>query len=351
MDYRAAMRPRSGIGRYVAALAAELPHLGVDLRLFGVFRRGNRPGVRVAPPGSRLVGWPVPTRAVDLLGRVGLLPADRILGGCDLYHHTDFQLAEVSARTPQVMTLHDLAFLRHPEFYPEATARALALVVREAARRCAAFLVPSEATACDVEELLGIKRRRIYLAPLGVDRGFGGGAPGPPRNRRYLLAIGTLEPRKNHQRVIRALPGGVDLLVAGGRGWLDEETLALAAARPEVKLLGRVGEEELRHLVAGADGVVYPSLFEGFGLPVLEAMAAGRPVLTSDREPMRSIAGGAALLVDPEDEGALREGMGRLLDDEGLRSELMSRGPERAREFTWRACAEASLRAYEAVAG
>jgi len=349
MDYRAAMRPRSGIGRYVAALAAELPRLGVDLRLFGVFRRGNRAAVRVAPAGARLVGWPVPTRAIDLLGRVGLLPADRVLGGCDLYHHTDFQLAEVSGRTPQVMTLHDLAFLRHPEFYPPATARALSDVVHTAARRCAAFIVPSEATARDVEELLRVQPRRIYLAPLGVDDGFRA-APGPPRDRRYLLAIGTLEPRKNYDRVIRALPEGVELLIAGGRGWLDGETLALAAARPQVRLLGRVGEEALRELVAGAAGVVYASLFEGFGLPVIEALAAGRPVLTSDREPMRSIAGGAALLVDPEDEGALRQGMRRLLDDDALRRDLMSRGPARAREFTWRACAEATLRAYEEVA-
>ncbi len=350
MDYRAAMRPRSGIGRYVGALAAELPRLGVDLRLFGVFRRGNRPEVRVAPAGSRLVGWPVPTRAVDLLGRVGLLPADRLLGGCDLYHHTDFQLAEVSARTPQVMTLHDLAFLRHPELYPPAMARALTQVVLKAARRCDAFLVPSEATARDVEELLDTRPRRIYLAPLGVDDGFFAAAPGPPRNRRYLLAIGTLEPRKNLERVIRALPEGVELVVAGGRGWLDEGTLALAAARPQVKLLGRVREEALRELVAGAAGVVYPSLCEGFGLPVLEALAAGRPVLTSDREPMRTIAGGAALLVDPEDEAALREGMRRLLSDDALRSDLMSRGPARARQFTWRACAEATLRAYREVA-
>jgi alpha-1,3-rhamnosyl/mannosyltransferase len=342
MDYRPAMVPRTGIGRYVAALSAALADR-CDLRLYGIFRKGNRPAVRRAPAGSRLVAWPVPSRLA------GLLAADRVLGGCDLYHHTNYLLGRVSSATPQVMTLHDLAFLRDPSFHTPRAVRALKRVLKRALDRCAAFLVPSEATARDGEELLGLSRDRIFVTPLGVDDSFfslGGESQG------YLLAVGTLEPRKNHARLIRAfgrLGGSRELRIAGGRGWLCEEAIRAAEATPGVRLLGHLEDPALRAQLAGAAAVAYPSLLEGFGLPVLEAMAAGKPVLTSDRDPLRSVAGEAALLVDPEDEGALADGLERVLSDSDLRRRLAAAGPKRARRFTWTACAAATMRAYEAV--
>lgn len=354
MDYRPAMRRRTGIGRYVAALTSSLAARGEDLRLFGVFHRGNTRAVRVAPPGTRLVAWPIQSRLMDLLGRLRILPADRAVGGCDLFHHTNYILAVVSPRTPQVMTIHDLAFLREPSCHTPRAAHSLGRIVRRAAGECRGFLVPSEATARDCEELLGIPRDRIFLTPLGVSPEFFAADPPEKPGRPYLLAVGTLEPRKNHPRLIRAFSraarDGVELRIAGAPGWLFQETeRAAQESGAPVRLLGHLSEEELRRQIAGATAVLYPSLLEGFGLPVLEAMAAGRAVLTSDREPLRTLAGDAALLVDPCDEEAIAHGIARLLRDAGLRRDLEERGPRRARLFTWEACAAATARAYRAV--
>ena len=352
MDFRPAMRTRTGIGRYAGCLAEALAPL-CDLRLYGVFFRGNRRAARVAPPGSVLTAWRVPARLMKLLGRLRLLPADRALGGCDLFHHTNFILPEAHPATPQVMTVHDLAFLRDPTCHAPRAAEALTRVVREATRRCAAFLTPSETTARDCEELLGVERKRLFVTPLGVDPSFY-----EPRRaasgRPYVLAVGTLEPRKNHARLIRAfarLDADVELRIVGVRGWLYEPVLEAAAETENVSLLGHVGEAELRGLISGALAVAYPSLLEGFGLPVLEALAAGRPVLTSDREPLRSLAGDAALLVDPGSEESIAAGLERLISDAELRADLGRRGPERARGFTWNRCAEATLEAYREVLG
>jgi glycosyltransferase involved in cell wall biosynthesis len=343
MDFRPAMAPMTGIGRYVRGLAGALAADGTDVRLYAVRLRGNRK--EGAPPGTKLVAWRFPARVMNALGTFGILPADRALGGCDVFHHTDYVLAEVSRRTPQVMTVHDLAFLRDRSFHTRLAASTLEDIVRRAARRCAALLVPSEATAGDCRELLGVDT--VFVTPLGVDEPFFGLAPEAP-SRPYLLAIGTLEPRKNFARLIRAhARSGVDLdlRIAGGRGWLFDDVLEAARLAPRTRLLGHVAEPELLRLLAGATAFLYPSLLEGFGLPVIEAMAAGKPVLTSDREPLRSLAGDAAILVDPEDDESIADGIRRVV------SNPPQGGPARARGYTWRACAAATRRAYEAVAG
>ena len=351
------MRARTGIGRYTASLAGALAGPGCGLRLFGVFHKGNRREVRKAPAGAKLVAWPVPSRLMDLLGVMGILTADRAVGGCDVFHHTNYTRAKVGGLTPQVMTIHDLAFLHGAGYHsPRATA-ALTRVVSNARHDCAAFLVPSEATARDCRERLGIEAQRIHVTPLGVDSSWYEKVEPERSARPYLLAVGTLEPRKNHSRLIRAyrtaFNGSGDapaLRIAGLRGWLCDDVLAEAAATPDVSLLGHVSDERLRRLVAGAVAVLYPSLLEGFGLPVLEAMAAGRPVLTSESEPLCSLAGGQALLVDPGDETAIADGLRRIVEDGELRARLERGGPARAREFSWTACALATLRCYRAVA-
>ncbi len=346
LDYRPAMGPVTGIGRYVRGLTRELARF-CDLQLYGYFRRGNRPSGRRAPEGATLHARAVPSRLMDLLARLRVVSTERLLGGCDLFHHTNFRLAHV--RTPQVIMLHDLAFLRAPWAHtPRATA-ALTRVARQAVRRCAAVLVPSPATARDCEVLLGVAPDRVFVTPLGVDERFyelGGGGSGG--GKPYLLAVGTLEPRKNFERLIRACDG-VELRIAGASGWLCEGVVAAARERENVHLEGAVSDERLAELMTGASAVAYPSLLEGFGLPVLEAMAAGKPVLTSDLEPMADVAGDAALLVDPTDDEALADGVQRVLFDDALRARLAAAGPERARRFTWEACARATLNAYDAV--
>ena len=263
LDYRPAMMATTGIGRYVGALSGELADT-CDLRLFGVFRKGNRPEVRRAPAGARLLAWPVPSRVFDLAGRAGILTADRALGGCDLFHHTNYWLAEVGRKTRQVVTLHDLAFLRDPTCHTRQAVTALKRVVARAVERCAAFLVPSAATARDCEEFLGLRRDRIFVTPLGVERAFATPSPAPTP---YLLAVGTLEPRKNHRRLIEAygrLNTELPLHLVGRRGWLCEDVLELARSTPGVEWKGHLPEAEMRAELAGATALVYPSLLEGF---------------------------------------------------------------------------------------
>jgi len=348
MDFRPAMRSVTGIGRYARRLAAELAGQ-CELALYGYFRKGNVPEVRKPPAGASLHARPYPSRLMDLLARLRLVPTERLLGGCDLFHHTNFVMPVLRATTPQAMTLHDLAFLRDPACHTPRAVEALTRIVERAAKSCAAFLVPSEATARDCEEFLGLGRDRVFVTPLGVDPSFFELAPRPSA-RPYLLAVGTLEPRKNHRRLIRALDGiDADLRIVGKRGWLCADVLQAAGAAPNVHLEGHVDEERLRELLAGATAVAYPSTLEGFGLPVLEAMAAGKPVLTSDIEPLRAVAGEAALLVDPLDDRALADAVLRILFDEGLRAELAAAGPAQARRFTWQDCAQKTLQAYHAV--
>jgi len=354
MDYRPAMRRTTGISRYAAGLATALAGNGCDVRLYGCFFRGNRRAVRRAPPGARLVAWPVPSRVMRPLARLGWLPTERVLGGIDLFHYTNYILPEMKPETPQVMTIHDLAFEREARFHEARAVGAFRGIMEQAVARCAAFLVPSEATARDCEQYLGLKRDRLFVTPLGVDPAFFALEPRDARvpGRPYVLAVGTLEPRKNHARLIRAFArAGVDaeLWIAGGRGWLCDDVEEEARRHERVRLLDHVPDPDLRRVLAGATAVAYPSLLEGFGLPVLEAMAAGKPVLTSAIEPLQGIAGDAALLVDPEDEDAIADGLARIVNDTDLRADLARRGPERARAFTWEACAAATKRAYEAA--
>ena len=162
MDYRPAMRTRTGIGRYVAGLSRALAANGCDLRLYGVFFRGNRPERREAPPGARLVSWKVPARLVNWLYLMRVCNMDGIVGGCSVFHHTDFQIPERPLRAREVLSVHDLTFMRMADSHSQRARRALTRVVYKAARRCDAFLCPSEASAQDCAEHLGVGEERTF---------------------------------------------------------------------------------------------------------------------------------------------------------------------------------------------
>jgi glycosyltransferase involved in cell wall biosynthesis len=254
-----------------------------------------------------------------------------------------------------VLTVHDLAYRLHPDTAPLATRRWLERLDR-ALRQAARIIVPSHATRSDLLEHYPVDPERVRVIHHGVNaerlRRPPEGMIAQTRRRHgiegpYLLFLGGIEPRKNLPAIVRAfaeLPEDARLVIAGGsvawnpegREQLDRALAGLSpATRNRITLTGYLREPEKVALLAGADALVFTSLYEGFGFPLLEAMAAGTPVLTSDLSSLPEVAGDAALLVDPESERAITEGMERLLGDPDLRARLAAAGQDRVREFRW----------------
>jgi glycosyltransferase involved in cell wall biosynthesis len=242
-------------------------------------------------------------------------------------------------RVPTVVTVHDLAVLRHPATFPAWTRSYVPRVVPSVLRAATSVIAVSEFTAAEVEALLRVPRDRIHVIPNGVDHAVFTGE-GPRATGDYVLAVGTLEPRKNLERTIAATARlGVELRVAGDSGW--------GGVRPNgahVRMLGYVDDLELASLYRGALCVAYPSLYEGFGIPVLEAMACGAAVVTSRGGACEEVADGTAELVDPLDVGAIADGI------EAAIAKGAGRGIERAARFTWDETARLTREVYEAAA-
>jgi glycosyltransferase involved in cell wall biosynthesis len=244
---------------------------------------------------------------------------------------------------PLVVTVHDLAVLRHPRTFnrwtrtysPRAVPRVLA-----AARRVIAV---SDFTKRELIELLRVPADKIRVVPNAVDDEF---APeGPAAEGEYVLAVGTLEPRKNLERLVEAARrSDVELRIVGAQGWGGVDV-----GGNGVHWLGEVDDATLARLYRGARCVAYPSVYEGFGIPVLEAMYRGVPVAAANATSLPEVAGDAAELFDPLDESAIAAAIGRLLQDDERRAELVRRGSARAREFTWEKSARELLRVYERV--
>ncbi len=270
--------------------------------------------------------------------------------------------APLARRMRTVVTVHDLGYLRYPEAHTTAQRIYLRLSTVWSARAASHLIAVSAATRSDLVRLAGISPDRITVVHHGVAERFRQPVADSTRARTivggdepYFLYVGTVQPRKNLVRVIEAfanaskrLAGAAPILViAGKRGWLSEGIARRAAElgiADRVRFAGYVADDDLPALYREALAFVFPSLYEGFGMPVLEAMACGAPVLTSNSSSLPEVAGNAALIVDPLDTGAITEGMVRLACDAALRHELRQRGYQRAAQFTWNRCAEETLR-------
>jgi glycosyltransferase involved in cell wall biosynthesis len=239
----------------------------------------------------------------------------------DVLHCTTFR-APLRPRAPLVVTVHDLALLRHPDAFPRWHRTSGMRALRAGVRAADAVVCVSAFTRDELVELLDVPAERTRIVPNGVDPVFTSDTASPVRD--YVLAVGTLEPRKNLAAAVEAARlAGVELRVAGAAGWGG------------IAVDGWVGEpsdEELAALMRGARCLVYPSLYEGFGLPVLEAMACGTPVVTSRGGATEEVAGAAAVLVDPRDPAAIAAG---IEEASGRRDELVAAGRARAAGFTW----------------
>jgi glycosyltransferase involved in cell wall biosynthesis len=274
-------------------------------------------------------------------------------GRVDVIHATTLAIPPKTA--PLVVTMHDLAFLRSPEHFTSHGNRFFSRGLELTLKDADIVVCPSEATAADCREY-GFEPDRLRVVPWGVsaatataqdiedvrsDFGLEGD---------YLLWTGTVEPRKNLPRLVEAfltMDTDMRLVLAGPEGWNEDLAALLATAGDRVRALGFVETDDLRALYAGARAFCYPSLFEGFGLPVVEAMAQGTPVVTSKGIATEEAAGGAAILVDPNDPASIADGIQRAVDDDGS---LRTAGLARARQLTWEGCAQHMHAIYAEVA-
>ncbi|MGC8488016.1 MAG: glycosyltransferase family 4 protein [Clostridia bacterium] len=278
----------------------------------------------------------------------------------DVVHFPDYRCP---LRTPphSLVTIHDLAVFRFPETFTPNQRRIKRWFTRQSIRRAQRIIVPSRATRDDLVNLLGCDAAKIQVVPMGVDppsqASYSDGAT--PHPRPYFLFVGTLEPRKNLLRIVEAMdivrrraPDAPDLVVIGKKGWLYEDIFREVERRKlqdRVIFLGYVPGDDLGQWYRAAVGLCFPTRYEGFGFPVLEAMAAGCPVVTSDRGAVREVAEGAALLVDPDEPEAIAEALLRLFHDGGLSGDLVQRGRECARQYSWDRTARETRAAYEQV--
>lgn len=334
----AAAEVAAGRGRYVRELLRAIAALGGG---------GYEWTLLCREPWEDLPGmtWR-PVRGRGPLWQVRAAAAAR--GHDRLWATTSYALCGLSP-VPSLGVVYDFVAF-DPAFGAPRGAALERLTLPVAARRARRLLCISQATRDELVRRQPRTAARAVVTPLAAGPAFTRDGIEPARRERpYVLSAATLEPRKNLPRLIEAfagIEGEHELLLVGARGWRTEAieaTLARHGAR--VVELGYVADEELAALYAGATAVAYPSLAEGFGLPVLEAMAAGAPVLTSDRSSMPEVAGDAAVLVDPEDVGAIGDGLRRLLEDAELREDLRRRGRERAAAFTWERTARLTLEA------
>jgi glycosyltransferase involved in cell wall biosynthesis len=346
----------SGVGYYTARLMESLANGAAEGIVDRLVVLSNR---EVAlPAGGRVdvhEGDRFPVRSVWLQ-----LVLPRILRRLrpDLVHYTNY-LAPVAGDTPYVVSVHDMILSLVPEHHTLRKRLLTATLVPVVARRARLVLAPSESTRRDVMQLLGLPARRVRVIPYAPASRFSPRPQEPPpaaaEGAPYFLYVGTLEPRKNLRRVVRAfalvarhLPDH-RLLLVGQRGWRYGDVFAEVERRGlarRVVFAGYLPEADLPACYTHAAGFVYASLYEGFGLPVVEAMACGVPVLTSRTSSLGEIAAGAALLVDPLDEGAIAEALLALGSDAGLRADLSRKGLARAAAFSWERTGRETAAAY-----
>lgn len=367
---------RSGVGNYCLHLLRALLELeGLDVSGFAASARKLDLGALGRPLRHRHL--PIPTRAMyKVWSTLGMPAVDSMLGGVDVYHATNYFLPPVR-RATRVLTIHDVGFKRHPELCSPKIVGPFASKVADFAREADAVIADSESTRRDIISTLGVDADRVHTVHLAPERSMSGisrdDAVATVRSALsiatpYVLFVGTIEPRKNVVGLLKAFrmiqePFPHRLVIVGARGWIShdeyERMLGLDAAanaisdklRNRVDLPGFVSQSNLPALYSAADAFIFPSFYEGFGLPVLEAMACGCPVITANNSSLPEVGGDAAEYCDANDIDSIADAMRRVLSDSALRERMRERGFAQAAKFSWKKTAEQTAAVYRSVCG
>lgn len=358
-DIRPALFNYAGIGRYVRELGTALTKIpeseGPFLEMFAPSWRGGRqipPGLN--PMRHNMNRGFLPGRVMEHLNKMPGFDAARFPAKVDLFHWTDYIYPHVR-NCAKVMTLHDAAFVSDPTFHGWDTSVLLDRV-RRALHASDRIIVVSEPGRHDAE-LLGAPSEKVVVVPHGVSPYF------RPADREltetgYLLTVGTLEPRKNYMRTLRAMEklwdkdAAPDWIIIGRIGWDHEKFLSsIASSRhhKRIRLVQSITDTELLRYYQGAMALIFPSLHEGFGLVVLEAMACGTPAVVGNQTAPSWVAGHSGLRVDPKDIDAIADGIGRMVSEEAWRTQAAAVGVKRARSFTWENAAAQTVEVYNAA--
>ncbi len=353
---------RTGIGHVTARLLEGLaPRDDVEVTGYAITRTGRRDLARVLPVGIRPATSWMPARVVHpLWARVAWPTIEHWTGPVDVIHSPNF--IAPPARVPVIVSVHDLAFVHSPELCrPEA--QQLIPLLRRAIARGAIVHTGSDVVAGEIRDFFDLPAERVARVYSGIATHAADGNATSGHvlagGDRYVLAIGTIEPRKNLPGLVRAFDrvaaedSDVRLVIAGANGWGTDAVDAAVAASTfasRIRRLGYVSDRQHADLLAGASVLAYPSLYEGFGHPPFEAMAAGVPVVTTTAGSLPEVIGDAAYFVPPADDDALAEAIGRLLTDDVLRQDLVTRGRVRAQAFPWSTAIDGFVDLYRRVA-
>jgi glycosyltransferase involved in cell wall biosynthesis len=368
LDARKLARRRTGVGHYVARLVRNLPQLlpSTDILLLTdkvISDSLVPPGCRQVVLGRACVEDSTAARLYSPVWMNSLVPACLVRERVQLFHGTNF-VVPLRKVCPTVVTVHDVAFVRVPHTFSPVYRAYMRTQVRWSMSHSDRIIAMTEHAKQDMIACFGTDARRIEVTYVGYEDGYGASVDSEQRNqtqraldlpKRFALHVGVIEARKNIETLLRAsvrplANGLMDAVVLVGKDGLGVQEVHRTAAElgiaHQVKFLGYVDQKHMPSVYTLASALIFPSVFEGFGVPVLEAMACGTPVIASDRASIPEVAGDAALLIDPYDADAFELALTRVLTDAVLREDLKSRGRARARRFTWREAARRHLHAY-----
>ncbi|MDE3087958.1 MAG: glycosyltransferase family 4 protein [Chloroflexota bacterium] len=373
IDYTAAVRERAGIGRYARELIRALARIDqTNAYVLFVPRDAHDDLLQYDwPPNFSIQRAPLSERTLAALWHRARVPlwVETFTGAVDLFYSPDFLLPPTRARRTMV-TVHDLSYVRVPECFPAPLLRYLNSAVPRAVERADLILADAASTQRDLADVYRVPLDKIKVLYSGVDPRFrpavSEDAPARIRaltnGKPYILTVGTIQPRKNYARLIEAFAklianyrlqiADLQLVIAGGKGWMFDEifrTIERLGLRDRVMFTDYVPDDDLPALYALAALLAFPSLYEGFGLPIAEAMACGTPVVSSNASSLPEVGGDAALYFDPRDVDAMADALHRVLTDDVLRADLRVRGFAQGKQFSWERAAGELLACFAAA--